>query len=140
MTFLLDAFQQAAAAGALDTTAFDAQDLRTGPADSEAYVELNTDGSAVLYGNVSTSPVSPRWWTDGSPPATWVLYTSTGNGTIMGGLSASTRYQLNTLRTIGNSRLSLGVASRTFTLSFYDAASGGNLLGTKTFTTACEKA
>lgn len=135
-SFWEKSYNEVVLAGALDTTAFTADDLIGGGA-SEAYVELNADGTATLVGNQSTSPASPKWWTT-FPPSTWVEYSSTGSGTITGGLTAGVRYQLNALRKIGNSRTTLGVASRTFTLSFYDAASGGTLLGTKTFTASAE--
>lgn len=125
--------------GTLDTTAFSASDLIAG-ATSEAYAEFNTDGTALLVGNQSTSPSSPKWWSTTSPPATWMSYTSTGNGTITGGLAAGTRYQLNVTRKLGNSRIVSGVASRTFTISFFDAATGGTTLGTKTFTATAEYA
>lgn len=122
----------AAIAGVLDTTAFSASDETTPTATAEC--TFNSDGTATLTGSVSTSPASPRWWTAGTPPATWMSFSSTGNGTITGGLTAGTRYQLNTARVLGNSTTTLASRTRTFTISFYDAATGGNLLGTKTFT------
>lgn len=128
-----------ATAAGLDTTSFTADDLVSG-ATSEAYCDFNTDGSATLVGNQSTSPASPRWWTTSSPPATWMSYSSTGTGTITGGLVAGTRYQLNVTRKLGNQRTTLGVASRTFTITFFDAATGGTTLGTKTFTATAERA
>ena len=124
-------------AGTLDTTAFTATDIVIG-ATAEAYVNFNTDGTATLVGNSGTSPASPRWWTAGTPPATWMSYSSTGTGTITGGLVAGTRYQLNTQLKLGNQRTTLGVANRTFTVTFFDAATGGNTLGTKTFTANAE--
>lgn len=126
-------------AGTLNTTAFTADDLVNGGA-SEAYAEFNTNGSATLVGNQGTSPASPRWWSNSSPPATWMSYTSTGSGTITGGLAASTRYQLNAVRKLGLARVALGSANRTFTITFFDAATGGNTLGTKTFTATAEYA
>jgi hypothetical protein len=128
-----------ATASGLDTTAFTADDIVNG-ATSEAYAEFYTNGSAGLFGNQSTSPASPRWWTTSSPPATWMSFTSTGNGTITGGLVAGTRYQLNATRKLGNQRATLGVASRIFTITFFDASTGGNTLGTKTFTATAERA
>ena len=124
-------------AGTLDTTAFTATDIVTG-ATAEAYVNFNADGTATLVGNSGTSPASPRWWTAGTPPATWMSYSSTGTGTITGGLVAGTRYQINTTLKLGNQRTSLGVANRTFTITYFDAATGGNTLGTKTFTANAE--
>lgn len=128
-----------AVTGTLDTTAFSASDLINGSA-SEAYAEFNADGTATLVGNQGTSPASPKWWSDTSPPATWMSYTSTGTGTITGGLVSGTRYQLNVVRKLGNSRTTLGTATRTFTITFFDAATGGNTLGTKTFTATAEYA
>jgi hypothetical protein len=134
---MLMAYQ--ATASTLDTTAFSASDLITGGT-SEAYCDFNTDGSATLVGNQSTSPASPRWWSTSSPPATWMSFTSTGLGTITGGLTAGVRYQLNVARKLGNQRTTLGVASRVFTITFHDAATGGTTLGTKTFTATAERA
>ena len=127
-------------AGTLNTTAFTADDGVNGGA-SEAYAEFNTNGSATLVGNQGTSPASPRWWSNSSPPATWMSYTATGyGGIITGGLAASTRYELNSVRKLGLSRVTLGSANRTFTITFFDAATGGNTLGTKTFTATAEYA
>jgi hypothetical protein len=134
---MLMAYQATASSGSLDTTAFTADDLVNGGT-SEAYAEFNVDGSAQLVGNQSTSPASPRWWTTSSPPATWMSYSSTGTGTITGGLVAGTRYQLNATRKLGNQRTTLGVASRIFTITFFDASTGGTTLGTKTFTATAE--
>lgn len=67
-------------------------------------------------------------------------YTSTGLGTITGGLVAGTRYQLNATRKLGNQRTTLGVSTRVFTITFFDAATGGNTLGTKVFTASAERA
>lgn len=128
-----------ATTSALDTTAFTADDIVNG-ATSEAYAEFYTDGSAGLFGNQSTSPASPRWWTTSSPPATWMSFTSTGTGTITGGLVAGTRYQLNVTRKLGNQRTATGVATRTFTISFWSVATGGTAIGTKTFTATAERA
>ena len=75
---------------------------------------------------------STTWYTDTSPPSIWLSFTSTGTGVHGGGMSAGTRYQLNTARTITNSVFTSAVRIRTYTISFYDAASGGTLLGTKT--------
>lgn len=127
-------------AGTLNTTAFTADDLVTGGT-SEAYVEFNTNGSATLVGNQGTSPASPRWWSNTSPPATWMSYTAAGyGGVITGGLAASTRYKLDSVRKLGLSRLAIGTSTRTFTITFFDAATGGNTLGTKTFTATVEYA
>ena len=135
---MLMAHQQVGS-GSVDTTAFTASDLINGGT-AEAYCDFNTDGSATLVGNQSTSPASPRWWSISSPPATWMSYTSTGVGTITGGLVAGTRYQLNAVRRLGNQRTPTGVASRTFTISFWSVATGGTALGTKTFTATAERA
>lgn len=126
-------------AGTLDTNAFTADDLVIAGA-SEAYAEFNTNGSATLSGNQATSPASPRWWSSASPPSTWMSYTATGTGTITGGLAASTRYELNATRKLGVTRTTLGVSTRTFTITFFDAAVGGTTLGTKTFTATAEYA
>lgn len=136
---MLMAYRATASSGSLDTTAFTADNTVSGSA-SEAYCDFNTDGSATLVGNQSTSPASPRWWSISSPPDTWMSYTSTGTGTITGGLVTGTRYQLNAVRKLGVRRTPTGVAIRTFTISFWSVATGGTALGTKTFTATAERA
>lgn len=121
-----------AVASGLDTSPMSASDFDP-ISNAVAYAILQTSGKVVLVGDNGTSPASPFWW-NGTPPATWVSYSSTGTGTIFGGLVAGTRYQLNSNRSIGISRATPGTDTRVFTLSFYDASSGGNLLGTKEFT------
>lgn len=128
----------AASAGGFDSTSFSAEDI-VGGGTSEAYAEFYANGTAALFGNRGTSPASPIWWS-GSPPATWMSYSSTGTGVVTGGLTAGTRYQINTARKLGVQRAALGEVTRTFTISYYDAASGGNLVGTKTFTASAESA
>jgi hypothetical protein len=130
---------QAPVSGGFDSTSFSAEDVDGGGIESYAYCDFQTDGTAVLSGNISTAPASPKWW-GSSPPATWVSYSSTGSGNIMGGLTAGVRYQLNVVRQIGILRLVSGGNTRTFTLEFHDAASGGTLVGTKTFTASVEVA
>lgn len=120
----------------LDTTSMTASDAESGVT-AEAYAIFNANGSVTLVGNAGTSPSSPRWWTT-TPPATWMEYSSTGTGIAIGGLTAGTRYEINTGRQIGILRSTVGTATRVFTVSFYDAASGGTLLGTKTFTADVE--
>lgn len=131
-SFWEKSYNEVILAGALDTTAFTAEDITVGTT-SQAYVELNVDGTATLVGNVFTDPATPLWWTSIVPPPTWVSFSSTGNGTIIGGRTAGVRYQLNVVIQIGIEVDTFGSRGRTFTLSFYDAASGGTLLGTKTF-------
>ena len=128
-----------AAGGSFDSTSFTADSSVASGATSLAQVDLNTDGTATLTGDAGTSPVSPRWWS-GSPPDTWISYSSTGGGTLVGGLTAGTRYKLDATRTLGIQRTALGETSRTFTISYYDAATGGNLVGTKTFVASVEVA
>lgn len=125
-----------AAPGVFDSTAFTAND--SNPGNSSAACTFNTDGSATLVGSDFTSPASPRWWTTSSPPATWLSYSSTGGGTITGGLVAGTRYQLNVARTIGINNITATNVTRTFTITYFDAASGGSTVGTKTFTASAD--
>lgn len=126
-------------ASTLDTSALSVNGTNTG-ATATASATFNTDGTITAGGtNPVMIPDPARWWTGTPPAAVWISYTSTGTGTITGGLAADTRYQLTTARTIGNSAATVGLASRTFTLSFHDAATGGNLLGTKTYTAEAER-
>jgi hypothetical protein len=67
-------------------------------------------------------------------------YSRAGTGTIVGGLSAGTRYELNTMRTLGIEKTNLGSVSSVFTITFYDAAVGGTTLGTKSLSVTAEYA
>ena len=122
-----------------DATAFTADDLTTAPGALFAGCTFNVDGTATLFGNNGTTPASPKWWSS-SPPPTWMSYTSTGTGGITGGLVAGTRYQLNTPRSLGiaNNPPAPAGFTRDFTITFYDAETGGTTLGTKTFTANTE--
>jgi hypothetical protein len=124
--------------GALDTTACFADDVVVGGT-STAYAEFNADGTIALVGNLGTSPASPLWWST-TPPSTWMSYSRAGTGTIVGGLSAGTRYELNTMRTLGIEKTNLGSVSSVFTITFYDAAVGGTTLGTKSLSVTAEYA
>lgn len=144
MTGIMLAPIRARVVPALDTSALDL--IADGNGTVTAQVVFYTDGtiannSRAGGGRLNTlmTPNPAYWWTGGTPPATWMSYTSTGGGTITGGLAAGTRYQLNVNRTLGISRAIVNAADRNFTLSFYDAASGGNLLGTKTYTVTAER-
>lgn len=122
--------------GGINTTAFTSD--ASGSGTVQAGADFSTDGTATLYG--TGSPGSPLWY-NGTPPSVWMSYeiTSTGGtSTVFGGLTAATRYQMNTPRTLGIEKAALGVANKTFTISYYDAASGGNLLGTKTLACSVE--
>ena len=128
-----------ASSGALDTTACFADDVVGGGA-STAYAEFNTDGTMVLVGNLGTSPASPLWWTTSPPPSTWMSYTKTIGGSLVGGLTAGTRYELNTKRTLGIIKTNIGGADSVFTITFYDAAVGGTTLGTNSLSLTAEYA
>ncbi len=128
--------------GAIDTTAWDTSDLQNGSV-SSASATFNTDGTGSLSGSLGSTPASPKWYSTLTPPSIWMEYaiTSTsGISTVIGGLTAGTRYQLNTARDLGIEKAALGVASKQFTISFYDASSGGTLLGQKTLDCAVEVA
>lgn len=109
-----------------------------------ASVTLATNGgvsaSASLFGSTSvTDWYSPR--TSGIGSSYWMEYSVSGTGgTISGGLVAGTRYALSASRSVGVSKAGVGDSERIFTISIYDAASGGTLLGTHTFTATVEVA
>lgn len=126
----------AVVSGTFDNTAFTVDASDVSPTTVWAQAGFLTTGLASLSGLAleTSTPASPKWWSSDPPPATWMEYSSTGTGTIRGGLTAGTRYQLNATRTVGIQTAANGSFSRTFTVSFYDAASGGTLVGTKTVT------
>lgn len=126
-------------AGVLNTNALSVDAVNSGAA-ANASAIFQTNGTIKAGGtNPSMSPDPAFWWTSTLPPATWMSYTSTGSGIIVGGLVAGTRYQLNVARTLGITRSPLGIATTTFTISFHDASTGGTLLGTKTYTASAER-
>lgn len=98
---------------------------------------LGTNGSTSKSGSGSVS----NWYTPntvGIGSSYWMEYSSTGTGTITGGLTAGVRYQLSSARSLGITRSLLGEATRVFTILIYDAASGGNLVATITLTAYVE--
>lgn len=140
---LMSTRRRAAGGGgnAFNSTAFVADSITAGTSTASATFKI--DGTATLVGNNFTSPSSPKWWNNTSPPATWLSYEITatdGASTVVGGLAASTRYQINSDRKIGIQKATTGTAAKTFTISYYDAASGGNLVGTKTLICSVEDA
>lgn len=87
---------------------------------------MNSDGSA--YGD----PLYDAWYnpiTTGVGTGRWVLLTSIGGALSVSGTIGS-RVQLSTNPFWTASMYSGLVRSRTLTMQVYDAASGGNLLGT----------
>lgn len=118
--------------GAIDTTAF----VVSGYGVENQYPAVATatfkiDGSATLLDD--GTPLSPRWYSS-TPPSIWMEYSissSSGTSTVVGGLVSGTRYSMDTQRVLGITRSQPGSASKNFLISFYDAASGGNLLGQK---------
>lgn len=128
--------------GSIDTTAWETSDLQNGST-SSASATFNTDGTGTLFGSGGGLPASPKWYSTLTPPNIWMEYAITSTGgvsTVIGGLTAGTRYQLNTPRDLGIEKNALGVANKQFTISFYDASSGGTLLGQKTLDCSVEVA
>jgi hypothetical protein len=104
-----------------------------------AYVKFKTNGVAESYDSVLKATGE---WHTASPSAgigtgIWMSFAVTSTGgvsTIYGGLTAATRYELSTERELGITKGAVGVANKVLTVSFYDASTGGNLLGTQTLT------
>lgn len=103
---------------------------------------IATDGSVTVSSSSGDPVVDSDYFlpvTPGIGSSCWLSYSVTGSGgTITGGLVAGTRYAMTSSRSPGLRNTSSGTATRVFTFSFHDAASGGSLLGTHTFTATAE--
>jgi hypothetical protein len=102
-------------------------------------MRLNNDGT--VHGNNASgtasfsSPTSEgSWLSSGSASDVWVEYTTvTGTPNWLNEIGAGTRVNLGTSRRMGVSRTTgFGADSFVCDFNFYDAASGGNLIGTIT--------
>lgn len=96
----------------------------------DALVRIDTDGFIYESNNVGSFSQDQQWLDSGSASAVWVERT-TVDGTALdndGFGGTGNRVQLNADLTFGYQDKT--TASSTFTISFYDAASGGTLLDT----------
>lgn len=98
-------------------------------------VTLTPTGTASSTGGDLTNP---NWWSTINTPYIWMSYTSSGTGTIRGGLTTGTRYLLNVNRVLGISSPAAVVSTRDFVVSFYDVETGGTSLGSKTITVTAD--
>ena len=114
---------------------WDLNDSQNGAASSVS-ITLFSDGSTTETGGVIPDWGAPL--TAGIGSGYWVQFTQTGGGG--GGMSGTigSRVSLSTNQTWTLTRASLGVASRTFTVDFYNVASGGIVLSTGTLTMYAE--
>lgn len=100
---------------------------------SQARYTAEANGASSYIGDSATIS---NWRTPtatGAGDAVWVEFTlSSGTTPNVGTLN--TRQQLNSARQIGFSRFAAGTSSCVVLVKFYDAASGGNLLGSNTLT------
>ena len=97
-------------------------------------VRINSDGDYYRsnYARAYASSTGP-WLTAGTVSQVWVQRTI-NTGSLTYDDIGTGRVACTTSRDLGVVRVSFGVTSCTFTLYFYDAASGGNLLASKTVT------
>ncbi len=102
-------------------------------ADCFAGVRFNNDGTEQASDNVGTFNVSRFNWLDqGAAVQVWVERTI-NSGTLDWMDAGAGRLQLNTTRSFGNTRTTIGMDTTNVTFDFYDAASGGKLLATVTY-------
>ena len=103
-----------------------------------AGVQYNTNGIDYASSNVGGWTNSRGNWLDaGSNNDVWVERTI-NSGTLNWQDPGSGRYQLNFSRSFGVSQSVVGIKTCNLTVNFYDAASGGNLLGSATYTVTAE--
>jgi len=103
-----------------------------------AAVSFNTDGNEWASTNAGSLTVSRGQWLDvGTSAEVWIEYTV--NSGSLNWLGWAGRKQLTTTRTAGVFKASpAGFHTANVTFRMYDAASGGNLLDTKTYTISAE--
>lgn len=105
-----------------------------------AILEFNTSGAEFANASGgSTAMTHPRgsWLVAGTSAEVWVERVL-DSGTLNYADPGAGRLQLNTTRTYGISRTITGIRTTTVTFNFYDAASGGNLLGSATIVFTAE--
>jgi hypothetical protein len=104
---------------------------------TSASVQMKTDGSVVGTGDTVTVDNFYAPTTPGIGSSCWVSYAITGTSggcTVFGGMVAGTRYAMTSSRTLGlRAAMDGDSGTRQFTITHYDAASGGNVLCTNTF-------
>ena len=137
MIGLLAAF--AASGGGLSVSPLVAavNNVRSG-ADCFAGVRFNSDGTEQASENTGTFNVSRgNWLGQGAASLVWIERTI-NSGTLDWTDSGAGRLQLNTTRSFGNTRTTIGIDTTGMTFDFYDAAAGGNLLATVTYNLVSE--
>ncbi len=99
-------------------------------------LQFNTDGNEYRLTNLGAQGASQGAWLDqGTSDQVWIQFNYTsGTAGSWQGFSNGTRYQLNVTRTFEIDDTDGGASVETITgnFTFYDAASGGNLLDTTT--------
>jgi hypothetical protein len=101
-----------------------------------AYVKIDADGDFYKSDNTGAYGAATGNWLDsGGSDEVWVARTI-DSGTLSTDGIGTGRVQCNTDRALGTTKSTPdGSKACTFTLNFYDAASGGNLLASKQITT-----
>lgn len=103
---------------------------------TSASVQMKTDGSVVGSGDTVSVANFYTPTTAGIGSSCWVSYQviSGSGGTVFGGMVAGVRYAMTSSRTLGlRAAMDGDSGTREFTITHYDAASGGNVLCTNTF-------
>jgi hypothetical protein len=107
-----------------------------------AGVQVNSDGDWYSSDNAGNySAAGGTWLTAGANSDVWVertINSETGTGLDVDDIGAS-RVAMTTTRELRVSRTSTGVSTANVTLTFYDAASGGNVLDTATIALEAEQ-
>jgi len=99
-----------------------------------AGLRLNTDGTFSETNSAGTYSTAGTWLTGGSASAVWVERTIT-SGSLNRTDPGTGRLQLNVARSYEvDEDTDPGTHACTFTLTFYDASTGGNVLDTATIT------
>jgi len=97
-----------------------------------AYIKLDSDGSIYESDNIGAYGAATEvWLEEGGASEVWVERTITAGSLTQDDIGAS-RVSCGTDLVFGNLRTTAGTSTGTVTLNFYDAASGGSLLYTRT--------
>lgn len=106
-------------------------DLDSSPTTAVAYVQFNSDGTATDSNGATDNWFIPT--TAGAGTGRYViLIPLTTNGGTEGGGARNTRIQLSTNPFFNLSSSTIGSHDRSYTVQFWDAPSGGNMLSSGT--------
>lgn len=100
-----------------------------------ANLQYNSSGEEFENSSPTSNNVTlsrGNWLDEGLSSEVWIERTI-NSGSLNNGDAGSGRLQLSTSRLFGNTRVADGQQTANITFDFYDAASGGSLLDTVTF-------